>query len=188
MSESVDRRRFLGIAAATAVATQAMRLEEKVEAAPGGVVTDPPDPERNPSPSVPDPGPRLLRRQPRQPKPSTLKGEALTRARLTADTWRLEIVGDGSSEVARPPPPGRSHGTRPGRAQGDGKSHGVKYLKAMQCNNIPSPLGQGLWEGVPLREVFGRSVGSAMFGGSTTGASTTTTRPSFSSRRCPSTG
>ena len=26
----------------------------------------------------------------------------------------------------------------------------------MQCNNIPSPLGQGLWEGVPLREVIGR--------------------------------
>ena len=26
----------------------------------------------------------------------------------------------------------------------------------MQCNNIPSPLGQGLWEGVPLREVIAR--------------------------------
>ena len=37
-----------------------------------------------------------------------------------------------------------------------GKSHGVKYLKAMQCNNIPYPLGQGLWEGVPLRDVLRR--------------------------------
>ena len=26
----------------------------------------------------------------------------------------------------------------------------------MQCNNIPFPLGQGLWEGVPLREVIRR--------------------------------
>ena len=26
----------------------------------------------------------------------------------------------------------------------------------MQCNNIPYPLGQGLWEGVPLREVLKR--------------------------------
>ncbi len=26
----------------------------------------------------------------------------------------------------------------------------------MQCNNIPFPLGQGLWEGVPLREVLRR--------------------------------
>jgi DMSO/TMAO reductase YedYZ molybdopterin-dependent catalytic subunit len=24
----------------------------------------------------------------------------------------------------------------------------------MQCLNIPTPLGQGLWEGVPLREVL----------------------------------
>jgi hypothetical protein len=36
------------------------------------------------------------------PRPHTLKGEALARARLTPRTWRLEIVSDGSSEVARP--------------------------------------------------------------------------------------
>jgi DMSO/TMAO reductase YedYZ molybdopterin-dependent catalytic subunit len=35
-----------------------------------------------------------------------------------------------------------------------GREHGVKFLKAMQCLNIPVPLGQGLWEGVPLREVL----------------------------------
>src|SRR5262249_27243364 len=35
-----------------------------------------------------------------------------------------------------------------------GKKHGVKFLKAMQCLNISLPLGQGLWEGVPLREVL----------------------------------
>ena len=37
-----------------------------------------------------------------------------------------------------------------------GKEHEVKFLKAMQCLNIPlnPPLGQGLWEGVPLREVL----------------------------------
>jgi DMSO/TMAO reductase YedYZ molybdopterin-dependent catalytic subunit len=35
-----------------------------------------------------------------------------------------------------------------------GKTHGVKFLKAMQCLNIAQPLGQGLWEGVPLREVL----------------------------------
>ena len=35
-----------------------------------------------------------------------------------------------------------------------GAKHGVKFLKAMQCNNIAQPLGQGLWEGVPLRQVL----------------------------------
>jgi DMSO/TMAO reductase YedYZ molybdopterin-dependent catalytic subunit len=31
--------------------------------------------------------------------------------------------------------------------------HGVQYLKAITCNNIGEPLGMGLWEGAPLREV-----------------------------------
>jgi DMSO/TMAO reductase YedYZ molybdopterin-dependent catalytic subunit len=34
------------------------------------------------------------------------------------------------------------------------KQHGIRFLKAMQCLNIAQPLGQGLWEGVPLREVL----------------------------------
>ncbi len=156
MSESVDRRRFLGIAAATAVATQAMRPEEKVEAAPGGVVTDPPDPERNPSRPFLTPARDFFDVSRGNPRPSTLKGEALTRARLTADSWRLEIVGDGSSEVARPRRLEDRTALDMATLREIGKSHGVKYLKAMQCNNIPTPLGQGLWEGVPLREVIGR--------------------------------
>ncbi len=35
-----------------------------------------------------------------------------------------------------------------------GKKHEVHFLKAMQCLNIDTPLGQGLWTGVPLREVL----------------------------------
>src|SRR5207244_664966 len=35
-----------------------------------------------------------------------------------------------------------------------GKTSRVRFLKAMQCLNIAQPLGQGLWEGVPLREVL----------------------------------
>jgi DMSO/TMAO reductase YedYZ molybdopterin-dependent catalytic subunit len=31
--------------------------------------------------------------------------------------------------------------------------HAVRFLKVMTCNNGNSPLGMGLWEGVPLREV-----------------------------------
>jgi DMSO/TMAO reductase YedYZ molybdopterin-dependent catalytic subunit len=88
------------------------------------------------------------------PKPHSLKGDDLIRARLTPETWRLEIVGDNSAQVERP------------RKLDDGsaidlpmlhelaKKHGVKFLKAMQCLNIAQPLGQGLWEGVPLREVL----------------------------------
>src|SRR5438093_3615104 len=32
------------------------------------------------------------------PKPWSLKGEALVKARLTPETWRLEIVSDGSTQ------------------------------------------------------------------------------------------
>lgn len=33
------------------------------------------------------------------------------------------------------------------------ETHAVRYLKAITCNNIGEPLGMGLWEGVPLRDV-----------------------------------
>jgi DMSO/TMAO reductase YedYZ molybdopterin-dependent catalytic subunit len=90
------------------------------------------------------------------PKPHSLLGEALVKARLTPETWRLEIVGDDSSQV--PHPCRLEDGTAldlPALRE-LGKTHGIRFLKAMQCNNIPVPLGQGLWEGVPLREVLKR--------------------------------
>ena len=34
------------------------------------------------------------------------------------------------------------------------ETRAVRYLKVMTCNNIDTPLGMGLWEGVPLREVI----------------------------------
>ena len=97
------------------------------------------------------------------PKPHTLTGKDLVKARMTPETWRLEITADSRVE-----PP---HVTQPARMQAPrtlkdgtaldletlralGKSHGVKFIKATQCLNIPEPLGQGLWEGVPLRDVL----------------------------------
>jgi DMSO/TMAO reductase YedYZ molybdopterin-dependent catalytic subunit len=96
------------------------------------------------------------------PKPHSLKGDALVQARLTPETWRLEITADTTPNPAIKDQPGLS--TPLTLADGTaldlpallklGEKHGVKFLKAMQCLNIPTPLGQGLWEGVPLREVL----------------------------------
>src|SRR5260221_5649819 len=36
------------------------------------------------------------------PNPKTLKGEALVKARLTPETWQLEIFADEKAEVERP--------------------------------------------------------------------------------------
>jgi hypothetical protein len=96
------------------------------------------------------------------PKPFTLTGDALVQARLTPETWRLEIVVDPfTSDVVKEPATMEKQFTLDGGNALDlpalielGKKHGVRFLKAMQCLNIAQPLGQGLWEGVPLREVL----------------------------------
>ncbi len=96
------------------------------------------------------------------PKPYDLTGAALESARLTAETWRLEIVADPFTDgrVKVPAAVTKQFTVEDGTALDLpallelGKSHGVRFIKAMQCLNIAEPLGQGLWEGVPLREVL----------------------------------
>lgn len=88
------------------------------------------------------------------PKPHTLKGDALIAARLTKDTWRLEIVADGKATIAKSRKLDDNTAIDFNAIVALGEKHGVKFLKAMQCNNIALPLGQGFWEGVPLRDVL----------------------------------
>jgi DMSO/TMAO reductase YedYZ molybdopterin-dependent catalytic subunit len=88
------------------------------------------------------------------PRPHTLKGEALVKARLTAESWRLEIVSDGSAQLGKQYKLDDNTALDLPALEGLGKKHGIRFLKAMQCLNIAQPLGQGLWEGVPLREVL----------------------------------
>lgn len=92
------------------------------------------------------------------PKPFKLTGEALVNARLTQQDWRLEIVSDGlgaqSTKLEKPRKLEDHTAIDLPALHILGKRHGVKFLKAMQCLNIAQPLGQGLWEGVPLREVL----------------------------------
>jgi DMSO/TMAO reductase YedYZ molybdopterin-dependent catalytic subunit len=88
------------------------------------------------------------------PKPYTLQGDALTRARLTPETWRLEIVSDGTAQLQTPRTIENNNAVDLPQLEQLGAQHGKRFLKAMQCLNIAQPLGQGLWEGVPLREVL----------------------------------
>ncbi len=89
-----------------------------------------------------------------QPVPHSLKGDALVKARLTAETWRLEIVAEGGAKLEKPRRLEDGSALDLPALLRLGETHGVRFLKAMQCNNIAAPLGQGLWEGVPLREVL----------------------------------
>ena len=88
------------------------------------------------------------------PRPDTLTGEALKAARLTPETWRLEIIAEAGARLDRPGTLEADNAIDLPALLALAKSHGVRFLKAMQCLNIPQPLGQGLWEGVPLREVL----------------------------------
>lgn len=96
------------------------------------------------------------------PKPHTLTGEALVQARLTPESWRLEIISDPfTDEVVKEAASVEKQFTLEDDSAFDlpalmrlGEKYGVRYLKAVQCLNIAEPLGQGLWEGVPLRDVL----------------------------------
>jgi DMSO/TMAO reductase YedYZ molybdopterin-dependent catalytic subunit len=88
------------------------------------------------------------------PSPHSLKGEALVKARLTPESWRLEIVADGGAKVSKPRKLSDSTAIDLPALLELGKKHGVKFIKAMQCRSGCYPQDQALWEGVPLREVL----------------------------------
>jgi len=85
------------------------------------------------------------------PIPHTLEGEALVKAGLTPESWRLEVAAEGKAAVKRPLRNADGMAIDLPSLMKLGETKGVLFLKAMQCNNIAQPLGQGLWEGVPLR-------------------------------------
>jgi DMSO/TMAO reductase YedYZ molybdopterin-dependent catalytic subunit len=167
LSESITRRDFVRTTSALAASALAGGLSGKAQAADSPppsspkVVSPPPAKFSYPHPFL-TPADKFRDVSRGNPKPHTLKGDALVQARLTPETWRLEITADTTPNPAIKDQAGISQSLT--LADGTaldlsalmelGKKHEVKFLKAMQCLNIPTPLGQGLWEGVPLREVL----------------------------------
>jgi DMSO/TMAO reductase YedYZ molybdopterin-dependent catalytic subunit len=150
-SDSVSRRHFVATTSALAASVALPRAARAAEA-----------PARPAAHPLLTPADKFRDVSRGTPRPHSLKGDALVAARLTPETWRLEITADATPNAAIKEPAGL--GTPLTLADGNaldyatlhdlGKKHGVKFLKVMQCLNIPAPLGQGLWEGVPLREVL----------------------------------
>ncbi|MEP6757324.1 MAG: molybdopterin-dependent oxidoreductase [Chthonomonadales bacterium] len=75
---------------------------------------------------------------------------------MTRDTWKLEVVADTTtgSKVERPMTIAGGNALDFPALMLLAEKHAVKYLKVITCNNLTSPLGIGLWEGVPLRELI----------------------------------
>jgi DMSO/TMAO reductase YedYZ molybdopterin-dependent catalytic subunit len=146
----VDRRDFLRtVGAAGAAAT--LGAAALNDAAPVAAGQPPAPPSQRPYLTNP-PDFRDVSRG--NPRPFTLKGDQLVQARLTPQTWRLEIVSDGTAEIANPRTLEKNNAIDLPTLEKLGQEHGRRFLKAMQCLNISQPLGQGLWEGVPVREVL----------------------------------
>jgi len=90
------------------------------------------------------------------PLPHSLPDEKKRAAGITRETWKLEVVSDPENPAT----------LRSQLAQKDGtaldfaglmklaEKHTVRFAKVMTCLNIGCPLGTGIWEGVPLREVI----------------------------------
>jgi len=91
-----------------------------------------------------------------RPLPYKLPREKRLEVGLERETWKLEVVADPESNSRLRRPLTKEKGTAldfPGLMKLAEKSS-ARFLKVMTCNNLGDPLGMGLWEGVPLRDVI----------------------------------
>lgn len=91
-----------------------------------------------------------------KPLPHSLPEERMREVGLTRETWKLEVVSD----PANPAKLGREL-TKSDNTALDfaglmklAETKVVRFPKVMTCLNIGCPLGMGIWEGVPLRDVL----------------------------------
>ncbi len=91
-----------------------------------------------------------------KPRPHSLPLEKMKEVGLTRDTWQLEVDSDPEHPVRIKRPM-----TKADESAFDfnallelGRTHAVRFPKIMTCLNLGRPLGMGIWEGVPLREVL----------------------------------
>ncbi len=91
-----------------------------------------------------------------KPFPHSLPEEKKRKVGLTRDTWKLEVLSDPDHPAALRRPLTRKDGTALDFAalMKLAETHAVRFPKTMTCLNIGCPLGTGIWEGVPLREVI----------------------------------
>ena len=90
------------------------------------------------------------------PPPHELSREKRRAVGLTRETWQLEVVPDPQSNARIERPLSKEEGNALTWEQfmSLAEKKAVRFLHVVSCTNMPKPLGMGLWEGVPLREVI----------------------------------
>ena len=91
-----------------------------------------------------------------QPLPHSLSDEKKTEVGMTRETWKLEVLSDPDK-----PARVRNEFKKADNTAFDfaalmelAETKAVRFPKVMTCLNIGCPLGMGIWEGVPLRDVL----------------------------------
>jgi DMSO/TMAO reductase YedYZ molybdopterin-dependent catalytic subunit len=90
-----------------------------------------------------------------KPLPHSLHDENNREVGLTRETWKLEVISDPDNPAKLGKELTKAAGTALdfARLVQLGEKAAVRFAKVMTCLNIGCPLGMGLWEGVPLRDV-----------------------------------
>lgn len=91
-----------------------------------------------------------------KPVPHSLPEEKKREVGMTRDTWRLEVIADPEHPAKLGKPFTKENGTVFDFAalMKLAETKAVRFPKVMTCLNLGCPLGIGLWEGVPLRDVI----------------------------------
>lgn len=90
------------------------------------------------------------------PIPHSLDEEQRAAAGLTRDTWKLQVVADpdNPAELLQPLSEETGNAIDFPQLMEMAKTRSVRFSKLMTCLNIGCPLGNGIWEGVPMRDVL----------------------------------
>jgi len=91
-----------------------------------------------------------------KPLPHSLPEDKKREVGLTRETWKLELISDPDHPASLRRQLTKKDGTAldfPALMR-LAEKYAVRFPKAMTCLNIGCPLGTGIWEGVPLREVI----------------------------------
>lgn len=91
-----------------------------------------------------------------KPKPHSLSEEKRREVGLTRETWTLEVVSDPDhpARITNPLTKQAGNALSFDALMKLGSQFAVRFPKIMTCLNIGCPLGNGIWEGVPLRHVL----------------------------------
>ena len=90
------------------------------------------------------------------PLPYELPFEKRLEIGIERQTWQLEVIADpqSNSKIQRPLLKADGTALTFDALLKLAATKATSYFKVITCNNLSDPLGHGLWEGVPLRDVL----------------------------------